>query len=147
MNYMQELLKPIETEEWYQALVLECKAIMTEGLFASKWVIIETYHQLGKALLEANDNFERSKIYGEQITTHVSQSIGKSKRTVERAIQFAKMYPSLEDLPGGKNITWAKIVSKHLPKKKDEACEHPLEDRSYFFQCKKCRKWVKQENN
>lgn len=44
----------------------------------------------------------------------MSQSLGKSKRTIERAIQFAKQYPDLNELPEGKNTSWYQICSKYL---------------------------------
>lgn len=42
--------------------------------------MVEGYHALGMRILEEYDNFERREIYGLEITSHVSQSLGKSKR-------------------------------------------------------------------
>jgi len=49
----------------------------------------------------------------------VSQSLNKSKRTIERAIQFAKKYPDLNKLPEGKNTNWHTICNKYLSKGKN----------------------------
>ena len=106
--------------EWYQALVEECKAIIIETEFTARWALVEGYHQLGERILKENDNFDRAKIYGQEITAQVSQSLGKHKRTIERAIQFYKKYPDLNKLPEGKNTSWHKIVNKYLAEKPQE---------------------------
>ena len=141
------LIKPIDEEEWYQQLLEECQAIFTETIFASKMVLIQGYHMLGTRLLEEHANFERKEIYGQEITTRVARSLGKSQRTIQRAVQFARQYPtweSVKELPEGKNISWARICNKYLVKKKDkEQCPHPNQNRHYFYQCGVCDKWVK----
>lgn len=109
------LYEPIENQEWYTALIEECHAIITEAVFNSRWALVEGYHMLGKRILEENNSFERGKIYGKEITKRVSQSLGKSVRTVEKAIQFARSYPSLDALPGGKNVSWNKVCNELLP--------------------------------
>ena len=58
----------------------------------------------GKRILEENDNFERKKIYGKEIVSRVSISLGKSRQTIHRVIQFVKKYPDLNMLPEGKNM-------------------------------------------
>lgn len=118
---MNELVK----QDWYQQLIEDCKDIIVESVFTSRWALIEGYHLLGKRILEENDNFKRAKIYGQEITSHVSQSLDKSKRTIERAIQFVRQYPDISKLPEGKNISWHKIVNKYLPAPKTEAPELP----------------------
>lgn len=109
---------PIE-EKWYIELIDDCRSIITEAIFTSRWTLVRGYHQLGERILEENDNFKRIKIYGEKITSRVSQSLGTSKRTIERSIQFAKTYPNLDKVPEGKNISWHKICNKYLPKSKE----------------------------
>ena len=113
-------MKELVNTEWYQTLVEECNAIIIETEFTARWALVEGYHQLGKRILKENDNFERAKIYGQEITAHVSQSLGKHKRTIERAIQFYKKYPDLNKLPEGKNTSWHKIVNKYLIEKPQE---------------------------
>lgn len=112
-------------EQWYEALIEECKAIITETIFTSRWALVEGYHKLGERILEENNNFERKKIYGEKITTALSESLGTSTRTIERAILFAKKYPDLDKVPEGKNISWNKICTKYLPAPKENKIELP----------------------
>lgn len=119
---MNELVK----EKWYESLIEDCKSIITETIFNSRWALVEGYHQLGKRILEENDNFERAKIYGEKITTGLSESLGTSTRTIERAILFAKKYPELDKVPEGKNISWNKICNKYLPTPKENKITIPL---------------------
>jgi len=52
-------------ESWYRTLIEELKDIIVEGEFCWRMRILETYHDLGKRILEENANFERAKIYGE----------------------------------------------------------------------------------
>jgi len=117
-------------QEWYTSLVEECKAIITEAEFTSRWSIVEGYHLLGDRILKENENFEREKIYGREIVQRVANSIGKSGRSVYLAVQFAKKYPSLDLLPEGKNTSWHQIVNKYLPDN--------LKDKKEIHRCEIC---------
>jgi len=101
-------------EEWYELLVDDCKAIITEAVFTSRWALVEGYHQLGERIV-TETNFDRKEIYAKKILTRVSISIGVPERTLYRAVQFYEKYPSLDNVPEGKNISWHKIVHKYLP--------------------------------
>jgi len=114
---MNELVKQ---SEWYQALVDECKSIITEAVFTSKWALVEGYHELGKRIREDNNNFERAKIYGKKIVQQVAESLKISERTLWYALQFYDKYPDLSKVPEGKNITWKKIITKYLPAHEEE---------------------------
>ena len=109
--------KEIQTD-WYQSLIDDCRSIVVEAEFTSRWVLVQGYHTLGLRILAENDNFERQKIYGHEITSRVSLSLGKSVRTIERAIKFAREYPDLALLPEGKNTSWRKICNDYLPEHK-----------------------------
>lgn len=109
----------IESQEWFLNLIDDCKTIIVETEFTARWALIEGYHQLGKRILAENDNFERSKIYGQEICSRVSISLGKSRQTINRAIQFARIYPELNLLPEGKNTSWHQICNKYLPESKE----------------------------
>lgn len=112
-------------QEWYSELIEECKNIITETIFTSRWALVEGYHKLGERILEENDNFERVKIYGQEIVQRVATSLEKSGRTIQFAIQFAKKYPSLDSVPEGKNISWHKICNKYLPAPKEKSQSLP----------------------
>ena len=101
---------------WYQSLIDDCNSIMVEAEFTSRWVLVEGYHSLGLRILQENDNFEREGIYGKKIVSRVTESLGKSERTIWRAMQFAREYPDLALLPEGKNTSWHKICNTYLGK-------------------------------
>lgn len=112
-------LTTIQNQQWYEALIEECGAIVTESVFASSWALIEGYHQLGQRIIEERENFGKAGYYGKQVTSTIAKAIHKSERTVERAVQFTTMYPDLALLPDGKNTNWHHICNKYLvaPKK------------------------------
>lgn len=100
---------------WYDELVGECKAILTEFGFASRWDKVQMYHELGGRVMAENGSFERKAVYGQEIVKKVSKSIGISERQLQYAIQFYRKFPDLDLLPAGKNISWTKIVREYLP--------------------------------
>jgi hypothetical protein len=117
---MKKNITLVKEEDWYKDLVDDCDAILTEGIFQSRWSLIETYHQLGRRILDENDNLKRSKIYGKNIITNLAKSLGQSEKTVYRSVAFAREYPSLDRLPDGKNISWNKIITQYLPGEKNK---------------------------
>ena len=119
----KELLIPeviIDKDEWYQALIDDCKSIITEAIFTSRWSLVEGYWNLGKRINEENNNFERANIYGKKIVQRVGKSLDISKSTLYYALKFYDKYPDLSKVPEGKNITWKKIITKYLPEYKEK---------------------------
>lgn len=137
----------IYREDFYNALVEDLEAIVVEGIYNTRWLLIETYHRFGKRILEENDNFERKKIYGKKLIAMIAKSL-KSKidaRTIYYAIKFAKKYPcKTEELASvlmpehGKNLTWTKVVRGELTTSKKE-CEHDFKT-IQIQKCIKCGK-------
>jgi N6-adenosine-specific RNA methylase IME4 len=116
----------LATQDWYELLVDDCKAILVEASFTSRWAIVEGYWNLGQRINADNKNFERENIYGEKIVQRVAESLNKGQRSIWLALQFHKKYPDLEKLPEGKNVTWHDIVNKYLPAPKENKIEIPL---------------------
>ena len=100
--------KQIIKQEWYSQLVDECKAIITEAVFTSRWALVEGYWNLGKTFRE-NKNFDTN------LLQDLAVKIGISERTGWYAIQTFDKYPDISKLPEGKNITWNKLITKYLP--------------------------------
>ena len=119
---MNKLISYKQTEE-YDALIEDLKSILVEGVYASRWRLIETYHQLGMRILEDASFQKHAKGNESSFLPHVAGIIGISERTLYRAIQFAEKYPIIEKLPEGKNISWTKIIRKYLPEPKGESKE------------------------
>lgn len=105
-------------EPWYELLVDDCKAIITEAVFNSRWALVEGYHQLGERIVTEN-NLDRKEIYGKKILSDLTKSIRVGERVLYRAIQFYEKYPDLSTVPEGKNISWNKIVTKYLPERSE----------------------------
>ena len=116
-------MNKLQNQEWYENLVEECKAIITEAVFTSRWALVEGYWKLGERVSGENKNFERNAIYGEKIVQGLAESLDTSSRTVHYALQVYKKYPDLTQLPEGKNITWNKLITKYLPEPKDNKIE------------------------
>ena len=108
------------TESWYNTLIEELNDIITEKRFEHTTALIECYHMVGARILQENDNFERAKIYGQEILQRLAKSLDKSPRTLAYAVKFAKMYPELNMLPEGKNWTWNHIINKYLTDGKEK---------------------------
>lgn len=45
-------MNELTTESWYEELVEECKTIITEAVFTSRWALVEGYWGLGKRIRE-----------------------------------------------------------------------------------------------
>ena len=100
--------------------------------------MVEGYHALGTRILQEYDNFERAEIYGKEIVSRVRTSLGKSRQTIYRAIQFAKQYPDLALLPEGKNTSWRKICNEYLPEHKEPHQPEYDETLKTDHQCPQC---------
>lgn len=128
-----ELANNPEVQEWYRALVEDCKAIITEAVFISRWARVEGYHQLGERIATEN-NLNREEIYGKKILQGLAKSLNTSERTLYYAIQFFEKYPQLDEVPEGKNISWNKIVTQYLPEGSKELDAPAQEDKAAELQ-------------
>lgn len=104
------------TEQWLATLIEDCKDIAVETEFASKWALVEGRHQLGCRVLSDSDRFDSET----DIVQCIAQGIGRHKRTVYYSIQFARMFPDLNLLPEGKNLSWTHIINKYLTSETDK---------------------------
>lgn len=104
-------------------LVEDVKEILVEGIFTSNWTRIETYHSVGKRLLEEKDL--------DKATSLVTEAIPQvSERQLQRCVQFARKFPDLDKLKAGKNITWRRICLEYLPVHKEDTWSWRLTDRT-----------------
>ena len=107
----------------FAQLLQECRSIIVEHEFMSRWTLIEGYHALGKTLTEFNTDAVT--------VTRLATELHKTEKTFRRARQFYTKYPDLELLPEGKNTSWHKIVNKYLPETVEE--KEPR-----MFECPNC---------
>ena len=120
----------------------ECKAIVTESVFTSRWSLVEGYWNLGKRIREET---KINQIPTDFFCNAIALKIGLSERTVWYSVQAYDKYPDLDKIPDGKNISWWKLTSKYLPesttKKKERTPRPPL------FWCEEHGKWgINQED-
>ena len=92
----------------------ELKDAMVEYDFTARWARVEGYHVIGAMILEQGNK------YGQNIVGRISKHIGKSDRTVRYAVDLARKYPNLDDLPEGKALSWGRICRRYLDGKEDE---------------------------
>ena len=113
----------IQQEEWYLALLEECRAIITEAVFTSRWALVEGYWNLGKRIREDCPRHEKGEHYQgklEELLSDLTVSLGKSEATLWRAVAAYDKYPELDQIPEGKNISWNKLITLYLPEPKKE---------------------------
>lgn len=109
--------------DWYAALVEECKAIITEKVFESRFALVEGHWMLGKTVRESRE----LKKYAKGSKTYVqrlARNVGISERTLYLCLECFDKYPKLDDIPEGKNISWNKIITKYLPAAPTEEDPH-----------------------
>ena len=102
-------------EEWYELLVDDCKAIITEAVFTSRWALVEGYHLLGERIATDSDYIKWEQNKAGAVLQDLAKDLNISGRTLYYALQFYEKYPSLDIVPEGKNISWNKIITKYLP--------------------------------
>jgi len=122
----------LQQQDWYQLMIDDCKAILTEAVFTSNWSLLEGYHQLGARLI-CDTDFQKHAKGNNKFLETVSKNIGISTRNLYHAMRFYEKYPDINKLPDGKAATWKKVITKYLPEKK-EAEELP----DYKYECPKC---------
>jgi len=111
--------KIVKREEWYKALIDECKSIITEAIFNSRWALVEGYHDLGERV-RTDLHFKEYAKGTKTSVQDLARNIDISERTLYYAVQFYDTYPDLSQVPEGKNITWNKLITKYLPAHKEK---------------------------
>lgn len=114
IDYETGEIQSIQDQEWYGALVEDCKAIVTEAVFNSRWALVEGYHQLGERIV-TDENYQKAAKGNLSSLQGLAKNIGVGERTLYYAIQFYEKYPDLSLVPEGKNITWSKLITLYLP--------------------------------
>src|SRR5690349_4099313 len=85
----------------------EIKSRLTEGVFQSRWGLIETYHDIGRIMAET---IAEEKISANELVQGLGQYIERGRSTLHYALQFYKKFPDLNQLPDGKNASWNKVI-------------------------------------
>ena len=91
----------------------EIKCAIVEGVHNCQWALVEYRHNFGRILLE--NEAEMPKNY----VSLVSKEFNINERLIYQCLQFVRMFPDLDDVPGGKAISWRKIANELLPEHKE----------------------------
>lgn len=101
------------TTDWYESLLDDCRAIITESEFNSRMELVVGYHQLGMRIA-TDEGYKKAAKGNRDVCKGIANNLGKSERLIYLAIQFYTKYPDLELLSEGKNLSWTMIVKKYL---------------------------------
>ena len=112
MYYVILLIMGKEIVVFKPEFIEECKAIITESVFTSRWALVEGYWLLGQRVSQE----KYAKGNAESLQT-LAKNLSISTRTLYYAIQAYQRYPTLDTIPDGKNISWNKLITKYLPHK------------------------------
>jgi N6-adenosine-specific RNA methylase IME4 len=122
-------MKELINQEWYQSLTEDCKAIIKEAVFTSRWALVEGYWKLGERI-ETDEDFKKFSKGNHSSLQDLANNLNTSERTIYYARQAYNKFPQLGDMPEGKNLTWNKLITKYLPEPKKEK-QIPLPDGKY----------------
>lgn len=101
-----------QNNQRYESLVDDCRSIITEAIFNSRWALVEGYWRLGERIEQDFKVFSKGN---KAFVQGLARSLKVSERTVYYARQAYVKYPELSSLPEGKNLSWNKLITKYLP--------------------------------
>ena len=105
-------MKLVKESGVYKALVSEAIASLIEASFSARWAYIEAYHTIGSGLAFFIDTTKHDN--SRDVLQQVAKDVGVSERTMYYALKFYRMYPLLDEFPGGKNLGWKQVITKYL---------------------------------
>ena len=116
----------LANEDWYRALVEDCKAIKVELEYEARKLLIQVRWEMGKRIFEENEGMNREKMYGKKIIDNLARDISMSIPHLYAMVRFYKEYPEKDfekdvvpKLPEGKNTSWGRLSQGYYDKKED----------------------------
>lgn len=101
--------------ESYQLLCEQIKACVVEAVTQSHWLLIEGYWNVGKLIREEFGVEKWTQNAAGEVLPALAEDTGISTRTLYRCLACFDQYPDLNTIPGGKAITWNKLITQYLP--------------------------------
>jgi len=136
--------KELTTNEWYEELVSECKAILSEAHFSVQLELLKGKWEIGKRIVQDELQFERAG-YGSKVVEVLSTALEVSPQTLWKCIQFYKRFsePAFDTVIqkiqiDGKTPSWYKVCQEILPARVGGKIELECDHSSLI--CLKCRK-------
>lgn len=116
-------------EEWYEHLIDDCKAIITEKFYAYNMELIELKHLIGERIC-TDSNFK--KLAGSRNATlkKIFADLGIGKTEGYACVALYEKYPKLSTLVDSskeqKKLSWKLVKNNYLPTKieEKEECTH-----------------------
>jgi hypothetical protein len=96
-----------------QEVIEELRGEITEGVFLSRWRLIETYHKVGELIAQNESRMPSNHI------KIIAEALNQKERLIYLCRQFYDKYQTLDAIPDGKAASWHKIVNNYLPKHKE----------------------------
>jgi len=121
MTTTKALIKNLKDQDWYKALLEEINATIVETITLSREAVLQGKWLVGKLIEDAVQDFNRANIYGAKINALLARDLRWSEREISRCRKFYKKFPAdswdkaLRKLPGGKELSWHKMVVQYLP--------------------------------
>ena len=109
----------MNNEQWFNSLVEDCKDIVTESSFTSRWSLVEGYHLLGSRILQDEVKLTQGGTELRKRLQDLAKFIGKRERSLYYAVEFVRKFPDINALPEGKDINWYRIIHKYLTAETD----------------------------
>jgi hypothetical protein len=81
--------------EWWKHLTEDCKAIVTEAVFTSRWALVEGYWNLGERI-NTDSDYQKWGTNKDNVLQDLANAIGLSTRTIYYALKTYEKYPSLD---------------------------------------------------
>ncbi|MDE2233430.1 MAG: hypothetical protein KGJ90_04965 [Patescibacteria group bacterium] len=125
-------MNEISTNEQFDHLTEEVRAIIAQKRFEAGIALLEMRHEIGKAILDSPLWQFHKKGQGELIN-RISATVGLKDRSILYCVEFATRYPDfagfIQEYGDGKLPKWYQIVRKELPSgERDEpeavSCKH-----------------------
>jgi len=117
-------------QDWYLSLIEDVDALRVEGVFNHHWILIETYHQIGRRISLEKEELEERGMTLNELLQSLARDIGKGQRMLRYAVKFYELFPDLGDLPEGKNVTMNKIIQIYLTEGKEK--------KTKLYRCPQC---------
>ncbi|MDA2921092.1 hypothetical protein MYX76_16645 [Desulfobacterota bacterium AH_259_B03_O07] len=84
-----EVISKVLKKEWYQILIDDCRAILTERIYNSRHELILGKGEIGERIYN-DPNYKKETQSNKKINEQVAKDIGLSDRDIRRCIQFYK---------------------------------------------------------
>ncbi len=135
------MMNELIVSDWYEHMVEDCKAIITERVYNSRVELITGYVEVGERIFN-DENYKKHSRGNQEFVDKLFKDIGISKSEGYRCLQVYEKFFQGKDIvsavpetfPEGKNISWNKIIRYHLPEKSEnEECNH-----HYEMMCVRC---------